>query len=254
MYYNLKMKSEHQTMELTQSLTQQKKKLLMFAPAEIQNSEISDILLKEGFHLEISDSLEGCDAMIEHYNPDLILFNTASPSMELISLCHSLRQQYPGPMIVLSETHNEMLQVLALEMGVDDFLTTPLSNAFILAKIRALLRRSHELRNHNHKKVHLGDLTIDVERREVMARNEVVDLTTREFDVLWCLAQNNRKVLSRDDIHRQLYNSEYNGFDRSIDIYISRIRQKIGDDPNHPRYLKTVRGSGYLLADERPTQ
>jgi two-component system response regulator RstA len=248
------MKSEPQTMGFSHSLTQQKKKLLVFTPAEGHNPELTDILLKEGFHLDISDSLEGCAATIELHNPDLILFNTASPSMELISLCHSLRQQYPGPIVVLSDTHNEMLQVLALEMGVDDFLTKPLSNAYILAKIRALLRRCHELRNHNHKKVHLGELTIDAERREVMAKNEVVDLTTREFDVLWCLAQNNRKVLSRDDIHRQLYNSEYNGFDRSIDIYISRIRQKIGDDPNHPRYLKTVRGSGYLLADERPTQ
>jgi two-component system response regulator RstA len=248
------MKTNVQSAEHSQPLTQQKKKLLVFSQKEEQNIELSDILLREGFHLEINNNLEDCDNAIECHNPDLILFDTASPSMELISLCHNLRQQYPGPIIILSETHNEMLQVLALEMGVDDFLTQPLSNAFILAKIRALLRRCHELKNHNHKKVHLGELTIDAERREVMAKNTVIDLTTREFDVLWCLAQNNRKVLSRDDIHRQLYNSEYNGFDRSIDIYISRIRQKIGDDPNHPRYLKTVRGSGYLLADERPTQ
>jgi two-component system response regulator RstA len=254
MYYNLKTTSEQPSIVLSHSLAQQKKKLLMFSPTEGQASKLSATLLLEGFQLEISDALDNCEKTIEHHSPDLILFNTVAPSMELISLCHSLRAQYPGPIIILSETHNEMLQVLSLEMGVDDFLTKPLSDAFILAKIRALLRRCQELRNHNHKKVHLGELTIDSERREVMSKNEVVDLTTREFDVLWCLAQNNRKVLSRDDIHRQLYNSEYNGFDRSIDIYISRIRQKIGDDPSHPRYLKTVRGSGYLLADERPTQ
>ena len=252
--YNLKMniESEPMTTEFPHAFTTPKKTLLLFTDSCQTKNELADVLKSEGFHIETTGNLNMSEKNIERHNPDLVLFNISTPSMELISLCHSLRQNYPGPMMILSDTSNEMLQILALEMGVDDFLITPLSNSFVLAKVRALLRRCHELQNQHQKKVHLGELTIDAERREVLSKDRIVDLTTREFDVLWCLAQNNRKVLSRDDIHRQLYNSEYNGFDRSIDIYISRIRQKIGDDPNQPRYLKTVRGSGYLLADERP--
>ena len=212
----------------------------------------ADLLQAEGYQVEIIAERSLDSRSLERYRPDLLMIDVTSASLEMISLCHELRHGYAGPIMFCSAQASEMLQILALEMGIDDFFIGPLSGAFALAKVRALLRRSQELQNQNYRKVFLGDLTIDAERREVLAGEEVIELTTREFDVLWCLAQNTRKVLSRDDIHRQLYNSEYNGFDRSIDIYISRIRQKIGDDPNHPRYLKTVRGTGYLLADERP--
>ncbi len=250
--YNMKTTTYEAPSQPFFSAVKSEKTILLFGDVSNQECLFVKLLQNEGYRVHRASQPELGQRIVEQYRPDMLLFDVANTPMELIGQCHSLRQNFTGPILILSETANEMTQILAMEMGIDDLLIRTVNNSFILAKIRALLRRSHELKNHNSQKIQLGDLVIDAERREVLARDEVVDLTTREFDVLWCLAQNTRKVLSRDDIHRQIYNSEYNGFDRSIDIYISRIRQKIGDDPTHPRYLKTVRGTGYLLADERP--
>ena len=180
--------------------------------------------------------------------PDLVLIDLIAPSMESVGVCRHIRQSYSGPVLVFAEETGEMLQVLGLEMGADDFLVKPLSPPLLLAKIRALLRRNRANPT-DEKTIQLGELKIDATRREVHCCGKDVLLTAREFDLLWCLAEKARTIISRDEIHKALYRSEYNGFDRSIDMYISRIRQKIGDDPQNPRYLKTVRGSGYLLVE-----
>ena len=181
-------------------------------------------------------------------SPDLVLIDMVSPSMETVSVCRNIREGYSGPILIFSEEAGEMLQVLGLEMGADDFLVKPLSPPLLLAKIRALLRRNVAMQTYE-KVVQLGELKIDATRREVNCCGKDILLTAREFDLLWCLAEKARTIISRDEIHQALYRSEYNGFDRSIDMYISRIRQKIGDDPQNPRYLKTIRGAGYLLVE-----
>ena len=226
------------------------KTLFLFLEGDSKSSSLADMLWAEGFLIHRFQELVPDTSTFEKLQPDLVLIDKTAPSMELISNCRALRNYYTGPILFLAEQIDEMFQVLGLEMGVDDFLIKPLTPALLLAKIRALLRRNFELQQTHKTFVRLGELVIDAGRREVQAMGRPVELTTREFDLLWCLAANNCKVLSRDDIHKLLYNSEYNGFSRSIDIYISRIRQKIGDDPLHPHYLKTVRGKGYLLTED----
>lgn len=207
------------------------------------------MLQVEGYSINHHYCHEYQVATLATQQPDAVLIDLENPSVENISICRTLRDTYLGPILLLTSKANEIIQVLGLEMGADDFLFKPQPQTLLLAKLRAQLRRSHERQNQLQKRVKLGDLLIDAERRMVQSSGQVVELTTREFDVLWCLAARNREITSRDDIHRLLFNSEYNGFDRSIDIYVSRIRQKIGDDAQHPRYLKTIRGSGYLLTD-----
>lgn len=208
-----------------------------------------NMLHVEGYRVEHC-LYHDCDvATLTTQQPDAILIDLENPSVENISICRTIRESYLGPILLLTAQASEIIQVLGLEMGADDFLFKPQPQALLLAKLRAQLRRTVERRNHMQKLVQLGSLVIDAERRTVKTAGQLVELTTREFDVLWCLARNNRETISRDDIHRLLFNAEYNGFDRSIDIYISRIRQKIGDDAHRPRYLKTIRGSGYLLTD-----
>lgn len=225
------------------------KRLYLFNDGK-EHSTFLEMLTSEGFRIKEFYKQQLSVDCFQDGQPDLILIDYAAPSMELIGCCRNLRLTYAGPILVLAEQADEMLQILGLEMGADDFLIKPMSPSLLLAKIRASLRRVQELQQSNRKIIQLGRLVIDAGRREVRSHGMTVELTTREFDVLWCLAENSRKVLSRDDIHKYLYNSEYNGFDRSIDIYISRIRSKIGDDPLHPRYLKTVRGAGYLLTGD----
>ncbi len=225
------------------------KQLYLFSEEKIQK-EFLDGFIHEGFKVHELFSRQLMEEDFASGPPDLILIIFNVPTMEEIGRCRQLRSSYQGPLLVLANQADEMLQVLGLEMGVDEFLLKPMSLALLIAKIRAVIRRSQEFQTANNQVIQLGQLVIDAGRREVRTSNTIVELTTREFDVLWCLAQNARIVLSRDDIHRYLYNTEYNGFDRSIDIYISRIRSKIGDDSLHPRYLKTVRGAGYLLTGD----
>jgi len=212
-------------------------------------AEVINMLQMEGYRIKHCHYHDYEVATLRKMQPDAILIDLNNPSVENISICRVLRDAYLGPILLLTTKVNEIIQVLGLEMGADDFLFKPQPDTLLLAKLRAQLRRTVERRNQSHKLVQLGNLVIDAERRTVKTAGQMVELTTREFDVLWCLASSNRETISRDDIHRLLFNSEYNGFDRSIDIYISRIRQKIGDDAQHPRYLKTIRGSGYLLTD-----
>jgi len=223
-----------------------KKKLLVFVD-QMEIASIVQTYQGEGFFVEQKHFRQFDSDLLTNFPPDLVVFDLDTPSMEAISTCQALRNCFSQPIIVLSANTSELLQILALEMGADDFLVKPLPANLLLAKIRALLRREDKSKLRQKTIIQLGELVIDAGRREVWSSGETIPLTAREFDLLWCLAENSRTIISRDEIHQSLYKCEYNGFDRSIDIYISRIRQKLGDDPHNPRYLKTIRGAGYLL-------
>ncbi len=123
-----------------------------------------------------------------------------------------------------------------------------LSPRLLLAHMGALFRRGCSgARGKSQRCITIRDLTVNASRREASLKERLLDLTSTEFDLLWYLARKAGFVVSRDDLYREVFHSEYNGVDRSIDVYISRIRQKLGDDPARPYYLKTVRGEGYLL-------
>ncbi len=208
------------------------------------------MLRTEGYNVQHADCRTYDVTRVQAFLPDAVLIDLERPSVQSLSICRQLRACFDGPILVLTAKTNEVVQVLGLEMGADDFLFKPQPAPLLLAKLRAFLRRSEDLGQQRKKLVQLGELTIDAARREVRSAGKPVVLTSREFDLLWCLAENVRSILSREEIHQALYHREYNGYDRSIDIYISRIRQKIGDDPLNPRYLKTVRGAGYLLMED----
>lgn len=213
--------------------------------------ETITLLTDEGYDVQHMNCQHLDEDQVRTCSTDIILVDLERPSVQSISICQKLRNNFDGPILVLSTQTNDIVQLLGLEMGADDFLFKPQPGPLLLAKLRAFIRRIEDNKRRNRKFVQLGDLTIDAERREVNSAGKPVALTSREFDLLWCLAENVRSILSREKIHQSLYNREYNGYDRSIDIYISRIRHKIGDDPLNPRYLKTVRGSGYLLVEDR---
>ncbi len=226
-----------------QSIT--KKRLLLFADDGGANSGLAEDLQSGGFLIQRQELHQLEVKPLQHFQPNIVLIDMDTPSLDHLNSCKAIRNNYQVPILMLADHANEMFQVLGLELGADDFLIKPLPITLLLAKVRALLRREEK----SQQVIKLGELIIDAARREVWCSGESILLTAREFDLLWCLAENARTILSRDEIHKTLYNAEYNGFDRSIDIYISRIRQKIGDDPLNPRYLKTIRGAGYLLVD-----
>lgn len=193
--------------------------------------------------------------------PDLVVLDLMLPGEDGLSICRKVRPNYNGPILMLTARTDDLDQVLGLEMGADDYMSKPVRPRVLLARIRALLRRIKERdsgdtggqdsgSSEGPTRLVFNNLVVDSSMREAWLDGESIDLTSAEFDLLWLLSSNAGSVLSREEIFTALRGIEYDGQDRSIDVRVSRIRPKIGDDPVHPRRIKTVRSKGYLFVKE----
>jgi two-component system response regulator RstA len=200
---------------------------------------------------------------IKNERPDLVVLDLMLPGEDGLSICRRVRPHYNGPILMLTARTDDLDQVLGLEMGADDYMSKPVRPRVLLARIRALLRRIKEADGHHsasdaaavadpaeQTRLVFNDLVVDKSMREAWLNDESIELTSAEFDLLWLLASSAGKVLSREEIFTCLRGIEYDGQDRSIDVRVSRIRPKIGDDPVHPKRIKTVRSKGYLFVKE----
>lgn len=195
--------------------------------------------------------------------PDLVVLDLMLPGEDGLSICRKVRPSYNGPILMLTARTDDLDQVLGLEMGADDYMSKPVRPRVLLARIRALLRRIKEQSStsapsssggndssEGPTRLVFNNLVVDSSMREAWLDDKSIDLTSAEFDLLWLLSSNAGTVLSREEIFTALRGIEYDGQDRSIDVRVSRIRPKIGDDPEHPRRIKTVRSKGYLFVKE----
>ena len=209
---------------------------------------VKECLVGEGFTFFYKKDVDASYSRFLKNAPSMVIVDIAFNDGAGLDVCRVLRARYNGPILVLLDSDDEMDQVLAFESGADDVAFKPLSNRLLLAHIHALFRRAHRTRSSEPRSITVGEIRVDASRREASINDCTLELTTIQFDLLWFLVKNAGVVVTRDDICHALFNSEYNGVDRSIDVYISRLRQKIGDDPSNPYYLKTVRGERYLFA------
>ena len=183
-------------------------------------------------------------------NPDLVVLDLMLPGEYGVSICRRVRSDFHNPILMLTARTDDLDEVLGLEMGADDYVAKPVRPRVLLARIRALLRRNTGAGaddKDDKGRLEFGDLVVDAAMREAWLKGENIELTSAEFDLLWLLSSNAGRVLSREEIFEKLRGIEYDGQDRSIDVRVSRIRPKIGDDPMHPRMIKTVRSKGYLF-------
>jgi two-component system, OmpR family, response regulator RstA len=209
---------------------------------------IVERLEQESYRVEhVADGAVACQK-IPLMRPDLVILDIMLPGKDGFEVCRCVRPEFEGPILILTARDDDLDQILGLELGADDFLTKPVRPRVLLARVRALLRRMERVGGGGQGVLALGELTIDAGRREARLSEELISLTTIEFDLLWVLAGQAGRVVSREELYRALYQTEYDGLDRSIDVYVSRLRKKLKDDPAEPHILKTVRGSGYLLA------
>lgn len=217
----------------------------------------ADYLQSNGLDVEvIGDGSEAIKAIVSQ-QPDLVVLDLMLPGADGLEVCKAVRDKYKKPILMLTARTDDVDQVLGLEMGADDYVAKPVKPRVLLARIRALLRRSDspeesgETANQdNPNRLEFGDLVIDNSAREVWLKEEAVDLTSAEYDLLWLLASNAGTILSREEIFERLRGIQYDGQDRSIDVRVSRIRPKVGDDPMNPRRIKTVRSKGYLFVKD----
>lgn len=180
---------------------------------------------------------------------ELLILDSGRFSLEELSVFPRIRSVYTGLLMVLIDHIDEMLQVLLYEQGADDLLLKPVNHLLMAARIRALLRRSQLRATPAH--LLFNGLEINLGLRRVTYMGEEIPLTSREFDLFWHLAKHACTTLDRDHLYRAVFGIEYNGYDRSIDMYIARIRAKMAKFPGLDTLIKTVRGTGYLFAAEQ---
>ncbi|HUL60846.1 MAG TPA: response regulator transcription factor [Anaeromyxobacteraceae bacterium] len=181
---------------------------------------------------------------------DAVLLDLMLPGMDGLEVCRALRTRSDVPVLVLTARGEEADRVMGLETGADDYLAKPFSPRELLARIRAVVRRAKGRAGPNLAPVRVGGLVLDPAARRVTLDGKDIPLTGYEFALLDALARRAGRILSREQLMELARGSAEDAFDRSIDVHVSRLRQKLGDDPKRPRLIKTVRGSGYLLAGE----
>lgn len=184
--------------------------------------------------------------------PDLIILDIMLPDMNGFEVCKAIRREHSIPIIMLTARGELMDRVVGLELGADDYLPKPFEPRELVARIQAVLRRAKQ-ENVTGPLV-FGGMAIDLQKQAVMLDGDIVDLTTNEFSALKLLALNAGKVLNRDQILEELRGMECDAFNRSVDITMSRLRQKLRDDPKNPSYVKTVWGTGYMFIAGEPEQ
>jgi DNA-binding response OmpR family regulator len=178
----------------------------------------------------------------------VILLDLMLPGCDGLEVCRTLRTQFDVPIIMVTARKEEADRVLGLDAGADDYVTKPFSSRELVSRIRAVVRRARGLAGPPRRTIQLGAITIDPARMRVTVSEREVTLTGYEFAILKALAERSGRVLSREHLLDLAKGGAEESFERSIDTHISRLRQKLGDDARNPRYLKTIRGCGYLLA------
>lgn len=221
---------------------------------------ISDIisfnLEKEGF--EVAKAYDGAEALevFQRVQPDLVILDLMLPKMDGLEVCREIRKTSSVPVIMLTAKDSEIDKVLGLELGADDYVTKPFSNRELIARVKANLRRNaiREVVTEEPatNEIVIGDLVIHQDAYIISKRGEEIELTHREFELLHYLAKHLGQVMTREHLLETVWDYDYFGDVRTVDVTIRRLREKIEDTPSHPAYIVTRRGVGYLL--KKPDQ
>jgi len=182
----------------------------------------------------------------------LVVLDIGLPGIDGFEVCRQMRAHSKVPIVMLTARDEEPDRVAGLELGADDYVAKPFSSRELLARIRAQVRRARGGSGPRAEALAVGPLRIDTGSRSVTLRNRPINVTTYEFALLRALAERPGRVLSREQILDLARGSTEETFDRSIDVHVSRLRQKLESDPRHPSLLKTIRGLGYMLVDGTP--
>ena len=206
-------------------------------------------LQKESYEtLKAYDGPEGL-RMAREENPDLVLLDVMLPGMDGFEVCRRLREERNDvPIVMITAREEETDKVFGLENGADDYVTKPFSMRELLARVKANMRRSAAPSTEPGDLIRMGDLSIDLDRHTVIKNGAELDLTQREYELVKFLAQNPGKVVSRQELMSEVWQYEYFGDLRAVDVAVRRLREKLEDNPAEPAYVLTKRGVGYYFA------
>ena len=206
---------------------------------------LGDYLEQAGFFVDREDNGLRASRRIVLEQPDAVVLDVGLPGIDGLEVLKRVRDDYSGVILMLTARGDELDQVLGLELGADAYVTKPASPRVLVARLKALLRRAQGDWG-DPERLELGGLVIDRSRHQAWLNDEQMQLSTRELELLWLLASKTGKVVSREQIQDELdHDVEVSG--RSVDMMVSRLRSRLGDDPQDPTWIRTVRGRGYLF-------
>ena len=208
-------------------------------------------LVNEGFEVDTAADGDEAVAAVALHRPDLALLDVMLPGMDGIELTRRFQRDYDLPVILVTARTDEIDRLIGLEVGADDYISKPFSPREVVARVKAVLRRSERTAPEDVSVVELGDMRIDGLARTVTVEGANVALTRTEFDILTTLATHPGRVYTRMQLMESAQGDAFEGYERTIDAHVKNLRRKLGDDPRAPRWVQTVIGVGYKLEPAR---
>ena len=227
---------------------QRKRTVLLVEDEPSITEPLAESLGREGFDTKVAATAAEALDLAARIQPDLVLLDVMLPDGSGFDVCRELRQRSQVPIIMLTARGEEADRVVGLELGADDYIVKPFSAREVAARIRAMLRRTESPTQPDDKPIELGELRLDPARREVTKDGEVLELSRKEFELLQLLMRNAGSVVTRERAIDEVWDTNWFGSTKTLDVHVSGLRRKLGDDSNEPRFLHTVRGVGFRFS------
>jgi len=222
--------------------------ILLVEDEESITTPLAEALEREGFEAKVAHTAAGAIDLGRRLRPDLVLLDLMLPDGSGFDVCRELRAVSPVPIIILSARGEEADRVVGLELGADDYVVKPFSAREVIARVRAVLRRAATSSHEDGGPIEIGGVRIDPSRRSVTRHGRLPELSRKEFDLLALLMQEAGTVVHRERLIDEVWDVNWFGSTKTLDVHVSGLRKKLGDDAGEPRYLHTVRGVGFRFA------
>jgi two-component system, OmpR family, response regulator RegX3 len=226
-----------------------KRRILLVEDEESITAPLSEALSREGFDTSVTGSASAALGLAKQVRPDLVLLDVMLPDGSGFDVARELRRDSRVPIIMLTARGEEADRVAGLELGADDYVVKPFSARELVARVRAVLRRVAETGERRAEgAIVIGDLRLDADRRSTTLQGRELELSRKEFDLLRLLMENAGSVVTRERLIDEVWDTNWFGSTKTLDVHVSGLRKKLGDDSNAPRYIHTVRGVGFRFA------
>jgi len=228
------------------------RRLLVVDDDERLRALLAEYLGGRGFHVDTAPTGEDGLARLAAEPLDLVILDLMLPGADGLEICRRIRATSTVPIVMLTARGEDLDRIVGLELGADDYLAKPFNPRELLARVQAVLRRTSAAQEGGPPLLRAGPLSLDPSRRLAWLDGAELDLTSTEFDLLRTLVAAAGRVVPRERLMEEARGTEFASFERSVDVHVSHIRKKLGDDPKRPRLIKTVRGVGYFVPKEPP--
>jgi two-component system, OmpR family, response regulator RegX3 len=222
-----------------------KRTILLIEDEAAISEPLAAALRREGFEALVAETAAAGLEFFEGRSPDLVLLDVMLPDGDGRDLLRRIRETSRTPVVMLTARGEEMDRVLGLELGADDYVTKPFSAAELAARIRAVLRRAGDSAGPEVTVLEAGDVRMNLDTHEATQAGEALDLTVKEFELLRVLLERAGKLVKREELVHEVWDPAWFGSTKTLDVHVSTLRKKLGDDPAAPRYIHTVRGVGF---------